>query len=350
MLATTLFVPFSAYSQDQASAPEEVAVPAKAKGNVAAKKKAIQPQTASPQTNQESAIQPQASRNPWAGKGTVNPSIGLRHDKLNFTISGPNNQPNILSELEWKTDMTEFRLNGGWLSNNGFTVIGELAYASGFAGEGQDSDYLYNDRQGEFSRSYSKTKGSTSNRASLGLGWRFSPHSSLGLTPLVGYTYQKDKLRSRHGKQVINFDPNTGAPGYIGPFDGLDSRYSPHWQGPWLGAQIDTRVGERFDFLFSAKHQWFDYRAEANWNLRSDFAHPKSFRHTGDSHGWKLEAGTAWRFFPRSALTFTLDWQSRRLSNGKYRVYFADGTSGETRLRSVTWESFSGVIGYRFTF
>lgn len=280
-----------------------------------------------------------------SGQGQWDIALGYRRETLDFNIRHVSGFPNIVSELDWDTDMAEIRLSGDWLADNGFVATGDFSYAHGFSGEVRDSDYLADDRQDEFSRSYSKSRGSTATRFSLGMGWRFRPFSGLQLTPLLGYAYQRQNLRATRGRQHTDT-----IDGYHGPFSGQETHFKPRWHGPWLGLRLEAQATGKLAFRLSAKRQWFDYRAFANWNLRDDLAHPVSFRQEGDSRGWLWEAGASWRLSPDSALTFTLDQSRQRLKNGAQQFFAADGQSPTANLNRVQWDSWSAVLGYRKNF
>ncbi|MDR1661940.1 MAG: hypothetical protein LBR95_05890 [Azoarcus sp.] len=288
---------------------------------------------------------------PGGGHHAWTAALGIRRETLDWNIAPLNGVPNVLSELEWETNMVELRIDGEWIAANGFTLTGEMTYASGFSGEARDSDYLRNDRQGEFSRAYAKPRSSTASRLALGLGWRIAPHSRVGLTPLLGYAYQEQDLRMRHGRQAVSVShPELGIyPPPLGPFHGLDASYQPRWHGPWLGFRLEAR-GDIFDLRLGAKRQWFDYRANADWNLRDDFAHPRSYTQHGYSRGWQWELGGRWKLSPQSAITFTLEQQQQHLKNGTDRVFFSSGHSSTTRLNRVNWESWSAALGWRVDF
>lgn len=280
-------------------------------------------------------------------------SLGYRHVSLDFNIGFPGGAPDVLSELEYDAEMTELRVNGDWRAANGLTVTGEAAYAYGFSGDVRDSDYAFDGRQGEFSRSNARTHGSTSRRLAFGAGWRVPlPNNRIGVTPLAGYTYQDQDWRSRHGRQTVS------EPGLVGGINvppvgwrlsGLDSHYKPRWHGPWLGVQLDANLARQFDLRFGLKHQWSRYYAEGEWNLREDLR-KTSFKHHGDSRGWQTEIGALWRFLPNNAIAFTLDWGKQRLTNGSDRKFFTDGTTTKIRLNEVNAESWAASLGYRMDF
>ncbi|MDR2093111.1 MAG: omptin family outer membrane protease [Azoarcus sp.] len=300
--------------------------------------------------------EPEGRVNAWTA------SLGYRRETLDWSIAGTNGFPDVLSRLDWDVEMAELRINGEWMAANGFTIAVEGAYASAFSGEVRDSDYDLDRREHEFSRSYSESHRSTASRVALGLGWRILPHSRVGLTPMLGYAYQEQDLRARHGRQVLSepcaicdADGDGIGGDIITPpvgtrLTGLDIHYQPRWHGPWLGLRLDARIGSRFGLHVGAKYQWFNYRANADWNLREEFAHPRSYTHHGDSRGWQGEIGMRWRLSAQSAITLTVDQHQQRLKRGTDRTFFADGRTSKTRLNDVNWDSWGAALGWRVEF
>ena len=286
-----------------------------------------------------------------AENGFVKLSTGYRHDRTSFDIAADASgraTPNILSELTWQLPSAEIRIDGEWTHDSGFTVKGHLAYAQAFSGgEVQDSDYLSNDRQAEFSRSYSDPRGSTSHDLSLGVGWRIPLGERESLTPMVGMARYRGDYRMRDGRQVISAY-GFGMP--LGAFDGLDSSYSPRWRSGWIGIDGAFRAGDQVTINTALKQHWFSYEAEANWNLRNSFAHPVSFRHSGYGSGWEAEINSAWTIQPRHRLSFDVSARDLRLKDGRDITYLADGSSVETQLNSVLSETWSARLGYRFDY
>lgn len=278
-------------------------------------------------------------------------STGYRHDHLRFTIASDLDglsTPNILSELTWDVPSAEIRLDGGWTHASGVTVQAHLAYAQAFFdGTVQDSDYRFNDRQGEFSRSYSEAKDSRMLDVSLGAGWRLPLGRSNTLTPMLGIARYDSLYRARNGRQVVS---DYGGSTPLGAFAGLNSHYNAVWSSIWQGLEADFRPTEQLALHVGIKHHWFDYRAEADWNLRSQFAHPVSFRHQGHGRGWEAAIGADWRILPGHHVTLDLSGRSLTLQNGSDTTYFSNGASGDIRLNEVIADSRAIRIGYRYTY
>lgn len=280
------------------------------------------------------------------GRGHLKLSSGYRHDKLRYNI--PGNDVNIVSELTWQVPAAEIRLDGGWTHTSGFTIKGHLAYAQAISGGNvQDSDYLLNDRQGEFSRSYSKPQDSRMVDISLGAGWSLPLGRAGSLTPMFGLARYDSLYRMRDGRQAIS---DYGLTMPLGPFPGLNSKYNPVWSSVWQGLEAEFKPVAQFALRAAIRHHWFDYRAEADWNLRNDRAHPVSFVHEGYGRGWESELGADWRLFQAHRLTLDLSGRKFQLKDGKRTLYAASGGSIETSLNEVIAESWSARLGYRYEY
>jgi hypothetical protein len=276
---------------------------------------------------------------------------GYRIDELDWNIAGnlAGRAPNILSELTWE-DLQIFQVK---LTNR--TVIKEYVLIKSYFnygwisdGSNQDSDYACDDRRCEFSRSNNTTADDSVWDLSVGIGPRFTFGSDFfELSPLVGYSRHQQRLITTDGFQTI--PP-------LGSFSGLNSSYEAIWQGPWLGLDFTIRtrrplgVFSGMAFTFSFEYHMGDFDAEADWNLRSDFAHPKSFEQQADANGYLFSFRTAlyynihWAFLMNVT---TSRWQS---DPGIDRTFFADGTVADTRLNEANWQSYAFNLGicYRF--
>lgn len=273
-------------------------------------------------------------------------SAGYRQDELDWNIADTDGTPNVLSELNW-TDLEIFQLKAGVRAplDNNFYFRGMGDYGWIYDGENQDSDYIGNDRTGEISRSNNKADDGDVWDLSAGLGIRnvFMARpfgTTLDIMPVAGYSYHRQDLVIREGFQTI---PATG------PFAGLDSSYESRWHGPWAGVDVIYEF-YRFTLLGTFEYHWADYHAEADWNLRTDFAHPKSFEHDGDGDGMVMSVGLDYKFSDMLSLNATYEAQDWEIRDGTDRTFFAAGTSSETRLNEVNWNSYAAMIGLRYIF
>lgn len=272
-----------------------------------------------------------------------NTGVGNARGTLSWNISGGENGPNILSELTYRdvnfrqfTMSSTLKMKRGWLANHDLMV----SFSTGTANEGtvQDSDYDGDNRTQEYSRSLSSAVDSKMQDINLGLARRIRLDSYQTLRPMLGYTHKTQNMLMTEGVQTINTDNPTA----IGPFRGtLKSTYDTQWDSLWLGLgwNLETR---HHQLGLSARYEWLNYAAVADWNLRSDFAHPKSFEQSATGNGFGLNLDYAFKF--NQTLSLWINWQQRSWNTdpGQDTVYFADGSRGTTQLNEVSWKE-SGI-------
>jgi len=288
-------------------------------------------------------------------------SLGYRSDSLDWSIGGGSGGPNILSELEWR-DMDIIQLRGELSGTNasGIYFRGTADYGWVLDGQTQDSDYAGNNRSLEFSRSISDAEGGRVLDLSAGLGSTFyaGETEQWRIIPMVGYSYHQQNLRMRNGNQVLwdsanatTYNPSIVGSVPLGPFPGLNSTYDAEWYGPWLGTDIFLDLqGQGLAFARLEAH-WVSLSARADWNLRSDFAHPVSFEHDANGRGWVLELG--WQEAPtirRWVWGVAVALQSWTTNAGVDRTFSSGGGFSDSRLNEVNWSSSSINLVLRKTF
>jgi hypothetical protein len=286
-------------------------------------------------------------------EGDLELITGYRVDELDWNIAGNINgtNPNIVSELTWSDlESYQLKLGGKGTIDRVFYLRGSAAFGWVLSGEVQDSDYLGADRTQEFSRSINSADDSTVFDATLAVGYPFKLASDrFKLIPLVGFSYSEQNLTMKDGVQVISQPPQTQP---IGPIAGLDSTYDTKWYGPWVGVDLSLKASDKIILFAGVEYHWADYKAEANWNLRSDLAHPKSFEHEADGTGFLITVGGDYVFARPWSLGLELNYQDWSTDAGIDRQFNSDGTIAVTRLNEVNWESMAIMlrVTYRFRF
>jgi hypothetical protein len=217
-------------------------------------------------------------------------------------------------------------------------------------GKNQDSDYNGDNRTQEFLRSNSKGGGSIG-EADLGVGYHYQMYAkwlqrNVQVTPMVGYARHLQYLKITDGRQTI---PATG------PLANLDSSYDALWSGPWLGVRLKWGAGAYGTVLIDAEYHRVDYYAEANWNLRGDFAHPVSFKHTSRGSGLVLSLALShvvtrhWDVLARMGAQY---WHA---DPGIDTLNVIDSTTKElkpavTRFNEANWRAVSAGIAATYHF
>jgi hypothetical protein len=296
---------------------------------------------------------------------------GYREDRLNFNIAGSSSppyyygNPNVLSELKWENvNIAQIGGKADITSPRGWHFQGKVNYGFVTGGKNQDSDYAGNDRTDEFSRSNNAVKNGHTLDASVGTGYQFAlrddeGHVQASATPLVGYSYHEQNFSANNGYQTLSNPsafwcsagetPPCNGPS-LGPFYGLDSRYSTQWYGPWLGLRATAVPLDWLSFFGQFEYHWADFYSKANWNLRADLAHPYSFKHYANGDGFIADAGLKLKFELAWALELSAFYASMETGSGRDTTYFYNGLALSTRLNRVQWESFGANAGLHYQF
>ncbi|MBI5492232.1 MAG: TonB-dependent receptor [Deltaproteobacteria bacterium] len=273
-------------------------------------------------------------------------STGLRSDEFDWNIAGDSSgaNPNVLSELSWR-ELDIYEIRGKLaVETNRVYIRGSLAYGLIYNGVNQDSDYNGDNRTLEFSRSNNRADDGSVWDISGGVGYVFrltpSSRAALDVIPLAGFSYHRQNLTITDGFQTI---PATG------PFGGLNSTYEARWTGPWAGVDLIYRF-DRLTLSGTFEYHVASYLAEADWNLRTDFAHPKSFEHTANGTGVVVSLGGDYAISKEWAVGGSFDYQDWRAEDGTDRTFFSDGSIAETKLNEVNWTSEALMVDVRYSF
>ncbi len=294
---------------------------------------------------------------------------GVRVDDFDWNIASDlsgNAMPNILSELTW-SDITLYEVEGGFMHyrpvdianfQGGFQLDASVTYGETFDGDNQDSDYIFNNRQGEFSRSNNTGDRGYAIGGEASLGYKIFLASgkkkmqgyasgedystmSLRLMPLIGYGWDKQQYEMNDGYQTI---PATGA------FDGLSSEYTAWWRGPFAGLEAEMLLADRHMLSVRGKYHRLQYDGEGIWNLRNNFKQNPSFQQVADdAEGTSFEAKYTYALGTSSSLTLGLGYKDRKAEDGVDTTFFTDGTEVHTKLNEANDESTSARIGYSYT-
>lgn len=273
--------------------------------------------------------------------------LGSRVDQFDWSI-GVSPGPNVLSELTWKNvEVYEAKLEYSKVIDDWLYFRTRVRSGRIMDGRVQDSDYLGNARTMEFSRSMSDSEKGGTVDADLAVGIPvtysdidFAPE--ITLIPMFGYSHHYQYFRMHDGVQVVPAD---------GPFDGLNSTYDTEWKGMFFGFDAYFKTGRKLSLYMQAELHNASYEAVANWNLRTDFKHPKSFEHEADeARGVIVALGYLYHINRRWSYSLHWEHQDWETKSGKDKTYFSDGTTGETKLNSVNWTNKRVDLTFKYHF
>lgn len=273
-------------------------------------------------------------------------TAGYRQDNLDWSIAG--SSVNILSELKWE-DIKILQAKATYRTFSGDMWYLRSSIGLGFIIDGynQDSDYDGNDRTLEFSRSNNSSDAGSVLDATGVIGFVLPLSSSFRAIPLVGLAYNAQYLTMTDGNQTIT-TAGRGLPP-LGPFSGLDSEYNANWYGPLAGVDLVYK-GSSFKLRSTFEYHYVRYFANADWNLRSDFAHPVSFEHTANGTGLVFSLSGDYTIDKTWSVTAAADIQSWKTMHGTDKTFFSSGAVSYTRLNEVNWDSYSFSLGVNFNF
>lgn len=283
-------------------------------------------------------------------------NAGLRFDELDWSIAGKadGTDPNVRSELKWKDVLShQLTLSGRLLVHRHLYLRGRAGMAWIRNGEVRDSDYDGDNRTQEYSRSISDTDDDELYDLSAGGGYAFHfLENRLFFAPMIGMSLHYQNFRITDGYQVISEKP--GLTPDIGPLDSrLDSTYCTRCMGLWIGCDLRYTMAERptqvppIEWeLNLVYHFWGDYEADADWNLRQDLAHPKSFKHEADARGGSVTATCHIPIHPLVRINLSASYTRWTTDQGDATMYKVNLPPRTSRLNKVTWESRSIMMGF----
>ena len=219
---------------------------------------------------------------------------GYRTDDFDWNIQGRSGFPNVLSELSW-TDLQIPELKttgtvvwkGRWIGDASFS-IGNIA-----DGISLDSDYAGDNRTFPWARSVATTDAKHIIGYSFSGGYRFQLPSDVleHLTLTAGYASDKLHMADRAGRAEIPIQRPF-------QFQGVISKYDAEWYGPWAGAAVSGSKG-KVSGSIAFQYHFGNYYGVADWVLRTDFQHPKSFEDEADASGTVLDFAAGYELHVR---------------------------------------------------
>lgn len=263
---------------------------------------------------------------------------GYRQDHFRWNMAGPENQPNILSELTWKDlEIALFQAEGILEVYHVYTRL-TVDYGHIFHGRETDRDFAGHNRTEIFSDTRAKSNKGEVFDITWGLGYLFE-YCGFQFIPLAGYSHHEQHLHMHD--LVVDFDAFSS---HRGPLSGLHSNYKAKWRGPWLGFDFNYSRCGKTTLYGTFEYHWARYRATGHWNLRTDFI--DDFRQRANGQGQLYKLGIQHLFTCYFGGSLEASYQTWETGHGRDRVFFFDGFV-DSRFNEARWHSYS-IVGSAF--
>ena len=283
----------------------------------------------------------------------INTQLEMSYSELVWDIASSasaTTTPNVLSELSFRDIRSlGYVINLGYMNrfDNNIAFVLEAEYADSRirSGRAQDSDYASDNRTDEFSRSFSDIESDSINYFSLATGIKTRWLNTKGhyLSFLIGYKKHNVDITMTNGVVEI---PEADAGSLI---PGLNSTYNSEFRSIFAGLSTEHvfswgTIGFRYDLYYT------DLKAEADWNLRTDFAHPVSFEQVGDGKGYAATLGYTYNH--NRNWDYSIDYVVTKyhIQDGYDQTYFSDTTSFIVKLNNSEYKQEAIRIGVSYNF
>lgn len=255
-------------------------------------------------------------------------------ENLSWNIAGNSGgeSPTILSELLWEDNM---RIGGDMsleikLKKRLIAAI-SYSYSNTISGRVTDLDYSEDNRKGITSNETYKSNIGNDQIYRLSLGYSFYKNQNeLSLFTILQLRDSRFSL--------------------IDKFKDLNSTYDNRLLGGGVGVSVKIPFTNCFELIAQSQILLNQYDAKANWNLRSDFAHPKSFVHDATVFDVDSELKFSYQIANHFKLGFFVGFsQYSNIGNGVDRLYYNDGNISFTRLNEVKSKSLYGGLSILYS-
>lgn len=270
-------------------------------------------------------------------KLVVKGTAGFRLENMDWSIAGnlQGSNPNIKSELKW-TDLViaDFSVSGHYQFGNRFSVEAGGSFGKTISGNVSDIDYLEDNRTNPSYQLHIKNKKGSDYSVFTHAGYHFYPSESLSLVPNLGYRF------SSHTYWLSDDGIEQGG-------ITLNSSYRSSWKGPYAGFDLFYKPNEKLTLQTNLQYHQINYSADANWNLMTQFAHPKSFEHSAKGFQILGSLTPMLRINHKIKLLLDLGYLYGNTGDGNDLSFMADGSQGYTRLNEVSrsyWQARLGIV------
>ncbi|NRB10292.1 MAG: hypothetical protein HRU35_01560 [Rickettsiaceae bacterium] len=273
----------------------------------------------------------------------VIPLLGVRNDTYVWS--------HTLSKLKWDSIVPEagvkvtFKPKAKRVFFSASIKYGSIAGDSTFL----DRDF---DKLGEFSRTSSKLKGDI-----LDISGEVRIPAEKKSVVDINYLYGIDYLR--HNFKAFGLDvkidrelngTELGPTGKILPDSLQVTNYEIDTYAPWLGISLGFKINKKFSVVPTTKLYFFYSTADANWILRDDFKHPRSFTVRGLGFGASLDINSIYKITNNLDFTGNLGVKYFSAGAATEENFLANGSVTTASLNRLYLLSKYANIGLKYKF
>jgi opacity protein-like surface antigen len=174
---------------------------------------------------------------------------------------------------------------------------------------------------------------------------------------VLGYLHYEDSLVMQNGVQTSSV-PFEGIVMPLGPFPGLNSSFDFSWKAFKVGVTHQDLLSKHLSYSGMASfYPYVSYRGEGYWNLRagnnpSDFRRqpPNFMQDSSQGYGFDATLGLLYHVSENIELSAGYRYFYLYASNGTDTVFFADGSSAQSKLdwATVTRHGAYAELMFRF--
>lgn len=283
-------------------------------------------------------------------------NVGIGYENvrsdIDYNIAGGlgtngDSAPNVLSELKFRgLDGGALRVTVGRMVqvNDDLALALKLNYgkSGSLGGAVRDEDYNSDNRTDLFSDSQSSTAHSKSSNWSVDgqmkFRWGESVGNYWGLN--LGTSNTNLKIKLTDGKQIVPVAE---------PIENLHSTYNPEYKNTKIGIFTEHLIGSVF-LSFGYDKIKTDFDATGDWNLRTDYAHPISYKQSANGYGTQLTIAVTLPVSEHIDTSLSAQRTSIKVNNGFDQIFSPGGDSLATRLNgnSLKSNSISLSLSYHF--
>ncbi len=275
-----------------------------------------------------------------------------QQDDVSWSVAGPNNFPDTLTEVNWKKiDLIGFQagLSIPLPLNMLFKADGQYAWT--VSGRNSQQFFLNNSKTQLFSNTDYDADHGSSWFGSVALGYAFNlgspPTDTLAVqfTPLAGFSWREKNLSAQNGQQQLDNFEAVNRDG-----DNQQNSYRARWYGPWVGADLSVSAFQQHQLFSSFQHHWAEFKADGHWRQNNDLQQPISFQHKADADGIVASAG--YRYLTRQlwGIRLSVDYEKWDSQSGEEKLFTRNNNQIQSRFNGIQRESVGINLGLSMQF